>query len=801
MAIKATPIPKPINAPMASPPRPIIDICISSLFISDRSTGMPQAKRMKRYNMPKHKTRTYDGDHSLSWISPDDLWLTDDQDWREENAYWEDEWPKPDLTFVYKDGVLHKAPGKNTHGSIGRSVPEFNTIARGELAEIALLGRVGTACVCSGCGLTVNNCRHGQECDKAYPERKLVASFWNLDDLKELGIDACLNELEDQGFIERGTLVSTPLGTYKYSGEHRAKEATNGDRDRTRLLQQMHLARGDEKKSIMKKLGLGNTTRPKTTQYHFGGGDNPAKGQPGKWWSMHGDSLDRNGNVISENKKYTPDDLYDTNNATNVVPFVYTGVNLYVGDHYDTHWDILIDSPEIFNELGIDISKYHNSKTRRDAVDKFGLTGRIGVYQNGPDTGRQIIAFWSDDESIFEIMFDGLMDELANEGLLKQTAIISTPFIRFEWPDTQQAARTTPDERTRIALQQRMHLARGNEKKEIMRQLGVGKSEEEPEDRMSTQWKKRYPGHYWGMTSDSVEHDVVPILESYTTWLDPDTVFGKGEEPEGKMSTQWKKHNAGHYWGMTSDSIEIPGEVIIERIDDENEDYIDPNIICNIETPDECCFIFTDKLYFHKGVECHSGLVRKQPAILTDIGFVKNTSDLTERKALHDRSLLGRIATVPDSLPESVFHNLEEKLGDYVGIQIVSFWTTNRQLYDNLDECMAALDSHGLLAETSLISTPFGNRMWPDGAEIESDELTPEERERIELLQQMHLARGDVKKEIMDKLGLGFEGRPKNKIQTHHNGGDDPTRGAPGKWWSPFGDDINRIANAINENL
>ena len=483
--------------------------------------------------MPKHKTRTYDGDHSLSWISPDDLWLTDDQDWREENAYWEDEWPKPDLTFVYKDGVLHKAPGKNTHGSIGRSVPEFNTIARGELAEIALLGRVGTACVCSGCGLTVNNCRHGQECDKAYPERKLVASFWNLDDLKELGIDACLNELEDQGFIERGTLVSTPLGTYKYSGEHRAKEATNGDRDRTRLLQQMHLARGNEKKRIMKKLGV-----------------------------------------------------------------------------------------------------------------------------------------------------------------------------------------------------------------------------------------------------------------------------GKGEEPEGKMSTQWKKHNAGHYWGMTSDSIGIPGEVIIERIDDENEDYIDPNIICNIETPDECCFIFTDKLYFHKGVECHSGLVRSHPQILADIGFVRNTDEHTdEREALHDRSLLGRIATVPDSLPKSMFYNLEEELGDYVGIQIVSFWTTNRQLYDNLDECMAALDSHGLLAETSLISTPFGNRMWPDGAEIESDELTPEERERIELLQQMHLARGDVKKEIMDKLGLGFEGRPKNKIQTHHNGGDDPTRGAPGKWWSPFGDDINRIANAINENL
>ena len=722
-------------------------------MLPSHSIGTPQAKRMKRYNMPKHKTRTYGGDHSLSWISPDDIWLTDDQDWREENAYWEDEWPKPELTFIYKDGVLHKAPGKNTHGAIGRSVPEFNTIARGELDEIALLGRVGTACVCSGCGLTVDNCRHGPECDKAYPERKLVVSFWNLDDLKELGIDACLNELEDQGFIERGTLVSTPLGTYKYSGEHRARETTDDDRDRTRLLQQMHLARGNEKKEIMQQLGVGKSKEEPedrmSTQWK--------KRYPGHYWGMTSDGVEYGDLPILEGTWgvgwLDPDTVL--NFADDDICFVYTN-KLY---HMEgcVHPSLVSYEPGILDDIGMPAYQYEDAQKRC-------LMGRLGTISEETmaaikhanlesdlfQVGRQIVSFWAPNRLKFEEKFDECMDALYNEQLIGDNVVVSTQYGTFMWPDEEfEGEEPSPEQLERTRLLQQMHLARGTEKKEIMKKLGVG----------------------------------------------------KGKEPEGKMSTQWKKNNAGHYWGMTSDSVEIPGEVIIERVDDENEDYINPNVICNIKTHDECCFIFTGKLYFHKGVECHSGLVRKQPAILTDIGFVKNTSDLTERKALHDRSLLGRIATVPDSLPESVFHNLEEKLGDYVGIQIVSFWTTNRQLYDNLDECMAALDSHGLLAETSLISTPFGNRMWPDGAEIESDELTPEERERIELLQQMHLARGDVKKEIMDKLGLGFEGRPKDKIQTHHNGGDDPTRGAPGKWWSPFGDDINRIANAINENL
>ena len=102
-----------------------------------------------------------------------------------------------------------------------------------------------------------------------------------------------------------------------------------------------------------------------------------------------------------------------------------------------------------------------------------------------------------------------------------------------------------------------------------------------------------------------------------------------------------------------------------------------------------------------------------------------------------------------------------------------------------LGACLQALADEGIIEDGCLISLPASNQIWPFDEEFENRELSLDEVERVKLLQQMHLARGQEKKDIMKKLGLGFEGRPK-KDQYHFGGGDDPVKGQAGKWWAPY---------------
>ena len=118
---------------------------------------------------------------------------------------------------------------------------------------------------------------------------------------------------------------------------------------------------------------------------------------------------------------------------------------------------------------------------------------------------------------------------------------------------------------------------------------------------------------------------------------------------------------------------------------------------------------------------------------------------------------------------------------DGIDQQIISFWNKNISR-SNLNRCLIALSENGLSEKSVLVSTPDFNLICKNGT---MGRECSHQSNNHKMLRQMHLARGQEKKDIMKKLGLGFEGIPK-KDQFYFGGGDDPTKGQVGKWWTPY---------------
>lgn len=168
---------------------------------------------------------------SRSWISPDDLW---DENW------------KDSVAFIYDpDGVLYHIKS-GTHSDLFEIEPNLNDFEyRQDAASRGmLLGRVGYD-----------------------PYRRAIISFWNESSSDYARLSECLQALEDDGVLdgfETPITISTPIGSYNYTGHAgdtrdlgRTELSPEKRKEHQELLKKVHTLHGDEKKTAMKKLGLG----------------------------------------------------------------------------------------------------------------------------------------------------------------------------------------------------------------------------------------------------------------------------------------------------------------------------------------------------------------------------------------------------------------------------------------------------------------------------------------------------------------------------------------------------------------
>jgi len=113
----------------------------------------------------------------------------------------------------------------------------------------------------------------------------------------------------------------------------------------------------------------------------------------------------------------------------------------------------------------------------RKEVSETALLGRVGSYRQ-----REYISYWNHAKELYNKYLLKSLEELIDEGLIDRDDIrgmwISTPYGTGPYDEfvkygVEKAPDLTPEEKKRYAMQQRMHLARGEEKKAIRKALGL----------------------------------------------------------------------------------------------------------------------------------------------------------------------------------------------------------------------------------------------------------------------------------------------------------------------------------------
>ncbi len=135
---------------------------------------------------------------------------------------------------------------------------------------------------------------------------------------------------------------------------------------------------------------------------------------------------------------------------------------------------------------------------------------------------------------------------------------------------------------------------------------------------------------------------------------------------------------------------------------------------------------------------------------------------------------------------------------------LVSFWNRNEEILQKLlKPCLARLIKDGKLKPDAYVSTPIHGTIHISELEnTKVKELSPEEIERIELYQQLHLMKPAEKKATMIRLGLldpeqGVIKRPWQR-EAEQVGMVQPGQ----KWWAPTSEDnIEAIAKTITEDI
>jgi len=99
-----------------------------------------------------------------------------------------------------------------------------------------------------------------------------------------------MDELYKSGLIKEPVYISTPInGVSPLDAVSTAKATKTLDKEELKLLQKLHLLRGNEKKEAMQKLGLGwKTEKQHGMQAAMKRAGFVGPGQ--KWWAIHSES-------------------------------------------------------------------------------------------------------------------------------------------------------------------------------------------------------------------------------------------------------------------------------------------------------------------------------------------------------------------------------------------------------------------------------------------------------------------------------------------------------------------------------
>lgn len=188
------------------------------------------------------------------------------------------------IAFVYtSDHQLYTSGDGDTHSDLiqwssganrKRLAARYNGISgnnlRNRIGQIDLLGRVG----------------------KVAPLNIKVVSFWNNDQkLYDDMLQDCLNALLRDGIIDHTYLISTPITGVVTQNEIFDKKVPTqqiSDKD-IELYKELHLMRGVEKQSAMKKLGVGNGGKPHPMATAMSNAGLLKPGQ--KWWALTSEGI------------------------------------------------------------------------------------------------------------------------------------------------------------------------------------------------------------------------------------------------------------------------------------------------------------------------------------------------------------------------------------------------------------------------------------------------------------------------------------------------------------------------------
>lgn len=236
-------------------------------------------------------------------------------------------------------------------------------------------------------------------------------------------------------------------------------------------------------------------------------------------------------------------------------------------------------------------------------------------------------------------------------------------------------------------------------------------------------------------------------------------------------------------------------ELITEWKTQGSIEYIDPDT--DFGSDSSVAFIYTSDNEVYYGIgKTHAGIIRsnndlfyRYMRLLDPNGTRFNENDYNIGSKLRAEAesidLLGRIGFKTQSL------SLDTQRSEDNGKWLCSFWNDNKQILDSLlMPCLERLLADKQIKNDTLVSTPIhGTVSLGDiGLNIER-EMSPEEREEIELHKRLHLMRGDEKKKAMKQLGVGVGGKAHPMQVAMTNAG----LLKPGqKWWAPTSEGVLR---------
>jgi len=143
------------------------------------------------------------------------------------------------------------------------------------------------------------------------------------------------------------------------------------------------------------------------------------------------------------------------------------------------------------------------------------------------------------------------------------------------------------------------------------------------------------------------------------------------------------------------------------------------------------------------------------------------------------------------------------RVGMYEETQYVSFWNEQPVLDKLLIPCLMELLDNGYIDENTLVATKHDHEYVANVLKSTNKSAvdTPKQAkpsmysdEEWELYKNMHIMRGNQKKDAMRKLGLGTGGH-KHEWQKALEKAD--VIGPGQKWWAPQSENINRLSDLI----